>query len=370
MPTVINVFEDLVSNHHKNAIKWKNMGKKVFGYFCTYVPEEIIHAAGIIPVRMMGGSEDITLADVHLPSYVCSFARSCYDQGLKGVYNYLDGMVFPCTCDTITSLYNIWKADIKTPYVGFVDPLCAKTETAKKYFREEVARFKQSLENFLGREISNTSLQKSIEVYNENRRLLKEVYELRKSSHPPISGVEALNIVRSSMLIPKEEHNRLLENLLDKLSERDDPPKQGLRILVSGSVIYDPEILKMIENSGGLIVTDDLCTGTRYFWDLVNKSVPPLTGIADRYYERIPCPCNYSPERRLQHILNLIKDYNVEAVIFTLQKFCDPHLFDYPFMEDSLKEAEIPTLLIETEHVTSPLGPLKTRIEAFLETIQ
>nr|MDO8080190.1 2-hydroxyacyl-CoA dehydratase family protein [Candidatus Freyarchaeota archaeon] len=367
---MIKAFEDLVSNRHDNAIKWKNMGKSVFGYFCTYVPEEIIHAAGIIPVRMMGGSDDITLADVHLPSYVCSFARSCYDQGLKGVYSYLDGVIFPCTCDTIIALYSIWKADIKTPYVGFVDPLCAKTETAKKYFREEVARFKESLESFLGGEISDTSLQKSIEIYNANRRLLKEVYELRRSSHPPISGVEALDIVKSSMLTPKEEHSRLLENLLNKISERDDPPESGVRILVSGSVIYDPEILRMIENSGGLIVTDDLCTGTRYFWDLVNTNLPPLTGIADRYYERIPCPCNYSPERRLEHILSLIRDYNVEAVVFTLQKFCDPHLFDYPFIGESLKEAEISTLLLETEHVSSPLGPLKTRIEAFLETIQ
>lgn len=366
---MIKAFEDLVSNRHDNAIKWKNTGKKVFGYFCTYVPEEIIHAAGILPIRIMGGSNDITLADVHLPTYVCSFARSCYDQGLKGVYKYLDGVVFPCTCDTIIALYSIWKADIKTPYVGFVDPLCAKTETAKKYFREEVARFKESLENFLGREIFNTSLQESIAIYNENRRLLKEVYQLRRSSQPPISGVEVLDIVRSSMLTPKEEHNRLLENLLDKISEGETPPKQGVRILVSGSVIYDSEILRMIENSGGLIVTDDLCTGTRYFWDLVNSNAPPLTGIADRYYERIPCPCNYSPERRLEHILNLIKDYNVEAVIFTLQKFCDPHLFDYPFMEEKLKEAEIPTLLIETEHTTAPLGPLKTRIEGFFEML-
>lgn len=367
---MIKAFEDLVLNRHNYAVKWKNMGKKVFGYFCTYVPEEIIHAAGIIPVRIMGGFDDITLADAHLPSYVCSFARSCYDQGLKGIYNYLDGVVFPCTCDTIIGLYSIWKADIKTPYIGFVDPLCAKTETAKKYFREEVARFKDSLENFLGKEISDTSLKNSIEVYNENRRLLKEVYELRKSSHPPISGVEALDIARSSMLSPKEEHNHLLKNLLDKISEREHLPKPGARILISGSAIYDTEILKMIESSGGIIVADDLCTGTRYFWDLANTNASPLDAIADRYYERIPCPCNYPPERRLKHILSLIKDYNVEAVIFTLQKFCDPHLFDHPFIEEKLKDAEIPTLLVETEHMTSPLGPLKTRVEAFLETIQ
>lgn len=367
---MIKVFEGLVSNRHDNAIKWKNNGKKVFGYFCSYVPEEIIHAAGVIPVRIMGGSGDITLADTHLPSYVCSFARSCYDQGLRGNYSYLDGVVFPYTCDTIISVYNIWKTDINTSYVGFVDPLCAKTETAKEYFQEEIVRFKESLESFLGGTISDSSLQESIEIYNENRRLLKKVYELRKSSHPPISGVEALDIVRSSMMTPKEEHNKLLENLLDEISERENLPEPGLRILVSGSVIYDPEVLKMIENSGGLIVTDDLCTGTRYFWDLVNTNTSPLTGIADRYYERIPCPCNYPPEKRLENILRLIKDYNVNAAIFTLQKFCDPHLFDYPFMEESLKEVEIPTLLIEIEHVTSPLGPLKTRIEAFYETIQ
>lgn len=367
---MIKVFEDLVLNRHDNAIKLKNNGKKVFGYFCSYVPEEIIHAAGIIPVRIMGGSDDITLADAHLPSYVCSFARSCYDQGMKGHYSYLDGVVFPYTCDTIISVYNIWKTDINMSYIGFVDPLCAKTEASKKYFREEVARFKESLENFLGKEISDTSLQRSIEIYNENRKLLKKVYELRRSSNPPISGVEALDIVRSSMLTPKEEHNKLLENLLEKISERENLPETGVRILISGSVIYDPEVLRMIENSGGLVVTDDLCTGTRYFWDLVKTNSPPLNGIADRYYERIPCPCNYPPEKRLEHIMTLINNYKVDAVIFTLQKFCDPHLFDYPFMEERLKEVEIPTLLIEIEHVTSPLGPLKTRIEAFTETMK
>ncbi len=370
MFTMINVFEDLVSNRHKNAAEWKNKGRKVFGYFCTYVPEEIIYAAGIIPVRIMGGSEDITHADVHLPSYICSFSRSCYDLALKRCYDYLDGVVFPYTCDTIVSLYNIWKADIPTPYVGFVDPLCAKTETARKYFREEVARFKGSLENYLGKEISEDSLRESIRTYNENRRLLKKVYELRKGPQPLLSGVEVLDIVRSSMLTPKDEHNSLLGSLLDRISEREDPPEPGVRILVSGSVIYDPEVLRMIEDSGALIVADDLCTGTRYFWDLVNTNSSPLVGIADRYYERIPCPCNYPPEKRLEHIMTLVKDYDVEAVIFTLQKFCDPHLFDMPFMEEKLKEAEIPSLRLETEHVTAPLGPLKTRIEAFLETIR
>jgi benzoyl-CoA reductase subunit C len=367
---MIEVFEDLVTNRHVNALRWKSSGRKIFGYFCSYAPEEIIHAAGIIPVRVMGGSDAITLADVHLPSYVCSFSRSCYDLGLKDVYNYLDGVVFPYTCDTMVSLYNIWRKDIKTPYVGFVDPLCAKRETSRKYFREEIARFRSSLEKFLGREISEDCLEKSIEIYNKNRKLLKKIYELRKNSIPPISGVEALTIVRSSMLAPKEEHSRLLENLLTKISEKENVPEPGLRILVSGSVIYDSEILKMIEDAGGLIVTDDLCTGTRYFWDMVNPKASPLVAIADRYYERIPCPCNYPPEKRLEHIMNLVKDFKVEAVIFVLQKFCDPHLFDYPFMEDRLKEFEIPTLLIETEHVNSPIGPLKTRIEAFFETIQ
>jgi len=325
-----------------------------------------------LPVRVLGSMETATtLADAYLPRNACSFTRSCLDQALRGDYAYLDGLVTSNSCDNSTKTYDLWRHYTKIPYFHFINTPQTNTSKSQKFFYNELLRFKESLEKHFKTTISNKTLHDSIQVYNENRTLLKQVYDLRRKDPPLISGVETLQVVLSSMLTPKEEHNKLLKQLLKEIPNRPDPPKPGVRLLITGSIMDTPDLLTIVESVGGIAVADDLCTGTRYFWNLVGADKDPIRAISKRYLNKIPSPFMHDQrQERLNHIKQLIKEYKVEAVINFLLKFCDTHLFDAPILTQELKAEGIPTITIEYEHTRSGIAPIKTRIEAFIETIK
>ena len=367
---VLEQFRTLLSTRHSVARNWKSRHEPVVGWTCTYTPEEIIYAAHILPVRILGNSGSTRLADAYCPDNMCSFCRSCFDTALKGDYDYLDGYVASNSCDNRGKMYDLWRHHAKSPYIYLINTPHTNTEKAQDFFYDELIRFKESLEKAFGTPISDPSLRKAIRVYNENRTLLKEVYDLRMKDPPRISGVEALEIVLSSMLTPKEEHNRLLNQLLHEVSGRSNQPKSGVRLLVSGSVIDDGELLRIVEAAGVSVVADDLCTGSRYFWDLVDSDAKPLRAIARRYLDKVPCPFTYQSEDRFRHVMDMAKRYNVEGAIIFVLKFCDTHMFDAPLLKAELESLGLPVLYLEWEHAMTGIAQLRTRIEAFIEMIK
>ena len=303
-----------------------------------------------------------------MPINTCSFARGGFNSALKGNYDYLDGLVESNSCDNRNKILDFWKHHIKIPYVHFINTPHTITETTHDFFYEEILRFKDSLEVAFG-EISDATLKNAIQVYNANRLLLRKVYDLRLKKPPLISGVEALEIVLSSMVTSKEEHNELLKKLLAETSNRSDPPESGIRLLVSGSVMDNSKPLRIIEEAGGSVVADDWCVGSRYFWNDVNSEVDPLKAIARRYLDRIPSSFMFEHEARFRHTIEMTKRFDVEAVIILVLKFCDPHMFDAPQLTEELKALDLPVLYLEWEHSLSGSAQLKTRIEAFLEMV-
>jgi benzoyl-CoA reductase subunit C len=369
--SALEPFRQLYQARHEIAKEWKKQGKPVVGWTCTHTPEEIICAANTLPIRVLGSLERTPLADAYLPQNVCSFCRSSFDQALKGIYDYLDGYIVSNTCDNCGMMYDMWKYHVKLPYFYFINTPHTRGKKAQDFFYDEVNRLKESLENNFKTKITKESLKNAIKVYNENRILLKKVYELRKNKPPLISGAEALEIVLSSMLTPKEEHNKLLKELLSQIESRSDEPERGARLLVSGSIMDHPEMIRTIESLGANVVADDLCTGSRYFWDLVNDSTAdPLHAIADRYLNKIPCPFTVESEDRFKHTLEMAKRYDVEGAIIFVLKFCDTHLFDAPILVEELKAQGYPVLFLEWEHAMTGIAGLKTRIEAFLEIVK
>jgi benzoyl-CoA reductase subunit C len=367
--TQVSVFRQLYENRSDSLARWKKQGKKVFGYFCTYTPEEIIYAADILPVRVTVDGGGTAMADAYLPNFVCSFSRQCLDAALKGEYDDFDGFVSAYTCDTIRNLLWDWKRLVPSKFIDFISFPSKTTEKALDFLLQEFSRSKRKLERFCEKEITDRALIKAIRVYNENRALLTKMYDLRKSDPPLISGIEALDMVRSAMVMPKEEHSKFLRQFASQAKERDTLPKGKVRLLVSGPIVQDVKVIETIENAGGLVVADDLCLGSRYFWDSVSLDGDPMKAVAKRYLGRTRCPCRHPPEERLDFILSMIKDFKVSGVVFLLQKFCDTHFMEHPFMEEKLKENGIPSLLMEVEQST-PTGSLRTRVEAFIEMLE
>lgn len=361
---------NLLLSRHEVAEKWKSENKRpIVGWSCTYTPEEIIYAANILPVRVLGSTKSTKLADAYLPTNMCSFVRSCFDSALRSDYEYLDGYVTSNSCDNRGKIYDFWKCHTKFSYMHFINTPHTNIGNAHAFFYEELVRFKKSLEKAFETSILDKSLKDTIKIYNDNRTLLRKIYDLRVESPPLISGVEALEIVLSSMVIPKKRHNELLEKLLSEVESHAASRCGGVRLLVSGSVMDTSELLEIIESVGGVVVADDLCTGSRYFWNLTNLNGDPLRAITERYLNKIPCPFMYHHKERFRHVKDMVKKYDVEGVIIFVTKFCDVHLFDTPLLMNELEELGLPVLRLEWDHSMSGIAQLKTRIEAFIEML-
>ncbi len=364
-------FRTLASVDNKFIKRWRKKGKPILGYACSYTPEEIIFAAEILPIRILGTLEPPKSADVYLPVNVCSFAKSCVSEALKGEYSLLDGYVTSNCCDSQNKIYDFWRNLTPVPKTYFINTPHSTTENALGFFCKELERFKDWITKNFETEITQENLKYAIETFNENRRLLKQVYDLRRRHPPLLSGSETLEIVLSSMIIPKDEHNKLLHGLLAQIDNCEHQEKDCARLLVSGSIMGSPKLLGLIESVGGCIVADDLCTGSRYFWTLVEEDTDPMMAIARRYLHKIPCPFLHSSEERFEHVSEMVKLFDVEGVIILSLKFCDVHSFDAPLLAEELRTTEgLPVLPLEWEHSLSGIAQLKTRVEAFIEMLE
>ncbi len=353
---------------------WKKEGGKVVGYPCTYVPEEIIYAAGILPFRLRGtGCVGTSLADTWLVRTAnCSFARSVLELALTGEYDFLDGVVFNNGCDHTRRAYENWKAQEKTPSFMHMLPVPhVLTEDGLQWYREEVATFQDHLQKSFGVEVKGKSLKEAIRVYNETRRLLKQLYELRTKKAPPITGAETLKIVIASASMPRDTYNQLLRELLKEISNREGISDYRARLMIVGSVNDDPALVELIEDTGGLVVADSLCFGARFFWDLDEGTGDTIDSITARYYYHISCPRMYGAyPQRLDFVKNMAKEAGVDGVILQAIKFCDLHGVENALLEKSLENEGIPTLKLEREY--GPLadtGRFRTRVQAFLERL-
>jgi len=365
-------FHEWYKNRHEYAKQWKKKtGGKVIGYFCTYTPEEIIYAAGALPVRILGSHEAQSVTEPHIFAMYCPLCRDCLAQGLQGRYDYLDGIVLAQSCLHMRQAFTSWKMHVPVKYSYYLYvPHGIQTRHAYPYLRGELEEFKKSLEEWTGKNITNKDLDHAIDAYNTNRRLMKQVYELRKKPNPPLTGLEAMEMVVSSQLTDKEEHSRALKDLLEKLPQRKTGRETGTRLMILGSENDDTEFMNMVESLGATFVIEDHCTGSRYFWNEVIPQKDRLSAIAARYIDRPACPSKDWPERtRLPHIAKLAKDYNAQGVLLIQQKFCDPHELDIPAIRSYLEKNGIPTYFLEFD-VTVPAGQFRTRVEAFLETFQ
>ncbi len=347
----------------------KAKGKKVIGYRCLYVPEEIIHAAGMLPYSTFGTPEPITKADSYFQPCACEFVRNIFDLGLDGKFDFLDGLVLSNTCDAVRHLKNMW-----TTYIGSVpcymlnNPQKMYDESAFKFYRHELEGFKKTMEDLSGNKISDASLRKSIDLYDETRRLLKELNELRKRDVPPISGAEALRISMASILMPKEETNALLLQLIDEVKTREIKDADGPRIMVTGSIIDNPTLIELVEDMGGVVVADDLCTSMKYFWYQTKPNEDPMDAIVRFNLERSVCACMHPSEERYDFLQEVIGGFAVDGIIYFNVKYCHPFVYESATFRKKLEE-ETPVLALEVDHSLSGLGQLKTRVQAFIEML-
>ena len=351
----------------------KARGQKVMGWVCTYVPEELLHAAGALPVRISGYAKETDLQDGTAYFYVnnCSFARSCLQLGLKGEYGYLDGFVAGSTCDAARRLFDLWRHYVPVPFSHVMTVPRKYSERAIDLYFSQVVELKKGLEDHLGVEITDAALMKSIALHNDSRSLLRALNDLRKLDEPPIDGAQTMELSNAASRMPKETFNNCLRGLLMELDHSTPVRKGKARIMIAGSALNNAEFIQSIERIGGLVVTDELCTGTRYWADpVVVDHEEPLRAIARRYLNNFPCARMYPSEERFQRMLRLIREFRVDGVISQTIRYCSPYSNDLPLLSDVLSRNGVPMLSLDVEYGTSGSGQILTRVQAFLEMLE
>ncbi|MFO8017807.1 MAG: 2-hydroxyacyl-CoA dehydratase family protein [Promethearchaeia archaeon] len=360
--------------------QWKQEGKKVLGYYCTYIPEELIHAAGILPyrIRTTGHISD-NLADIYMVRFTCGYVRLSLDMALRGGYNFLDGLFVSNSCDHSRRMYEIFDLTVFERDTYTAKPPCfytavphVLTEEGLEWYKREVRNFKNELlDEYNIPEITAKKLTNSIEIYNKNRELLREIHGYRKRKQPKLTGKEFLKITMANSSVPKEIANRELKRILKKLKERLALENNKKRIMLVGSVIDNVDFITLVEKAGASIVSDMLCFGTRNIIDDVKTTSDPLKSIVERTYYRLSCPRFMDDHsRRFDYIIKEIKEGNVEGVILQRINNCDLHGCENMMCEHDLKSLGIPVFNIDREATQSDYTRLRTRIEAFLEMIK
>ncbi len=355
------------------VLDWKDRGGKVVGYFCSHVPTEVLMAGGLLPFRMRGtGSTGTELSDAFFTSINCSFPRHTFNQALRGEYDFLDGLLCVSSCDHLRRIYDNWKRNIPTPFLKIMSLPKKVGEPQVEWYREEIQLLKADLEEHFKLEISEQGLRAAIKQRNQTRRLQRQLYALRTRQHPPISGAETLAVMVAGSAMPAERYNGLLEQLLADLAHSNGTREYRARLMIVGSELDDPEYVDVIEEQGGLVVTDSICYGTRTMWvDVDETADDPIEALA-RYYiqERPTCPrMNGDQPRRAKFLSDLIREFQVDGVIGERMMFCDFWCAEHYMNKLDLKEAGVPFLQLDREYITSGKGQLRTRIQAFLETI-
>lgn len=373
--------ETIYRDRAARAKELHDQGKKVIGYLCCYVPLEFMTALDIVPYRLMGSvQEPITEADVHMETIVCPFVRSAFDTALKGSASFCDGLVIPHTCDSIAKTFNIWEYNIKPAYFHFLDVPHKADPSSLVFFKELLGVFRKSLEQYVGHSLSEERLRQAIDLHNENRLLVRELYELRKEAPPLISGSETAKVLVASMSIPVDESNELLRSVIGEVKQRKEKPeKQPVRLLVYGAQVDDTSFFDLVEESGANVVVDDLCIGSKFYWPDVSLTSDPLDGIAERYLDKINCARTYRPmqgkyaeyvDDRFGYIRDFARDFKVDGAILYVYRCCDPLGFDVPEIKEYLEGEGFPSLYLEGDYLAASTAALKTRVQAFIENLR
>jgi len=356
------------------AVKdWKAAGRKVIGWYNPYVPEEIIHAAGMLPFEVTGNNEPIQMqgAEAHIFTNSCSKIRTCWQLQLDGKYSFLDGYVSSSMCDQDKRLYSLWEYYKKLPYMDILYAPRKRDEEAVQLYLADLEDFRNRLSLFRWNRVPAGDIAKSIKVYNHGRQLMQQLYELRKRANPPVTGAEALEVSKAAARLPREQFNELMEQLLDEIKTTGREIKKSMRLMVIGSDIHNTTQIANLETLDALVVVDEMDIGIRRAWGQVDTKLPPMEALA-RYYVlgRPVDKHHWISEGRLEFIGQLAEQYKVNGIISDDVRFCTYNGWDRWDLKKQMEKAGIPILQIDREYGHPAGAQVKIRAEAFMEMLE
>ncbi len=356
---------------------WKeaNPGRKAVGCMPVWFPKEVIHAAGMLPVGVFGGGDDVEIikGDAYFQSYICHIPRSTIEMCLGGNMDCIDGMIFPSICDVIRNLSGMWQLLFADRPAWYFDMPQSFDEIGRAFFARELGTLREHIHALAGTEPDDAALAASIELFNENRRLVEALYQQRREKpwlHPTS---EVYVVLRAGSLLPVEEHNQMLRDYMQHAAASDRNPIDNARVVVVGSFCEQPplNLIRTIERAGCYIVDDDLLLGNRLVHGDVVVGDDPLLGIVDSFLGNAgEAAFLYKPEGKGSELLKRIEDAHAEGVLFCAPSFCDPALLDQPMLVKAVEEAGIPHTSFKYAENTGQFQVIREQAGTFADSIK
>jgi len=373
-------FADLATDPTFPSVReWKaKTGRKAVGYFPVFPPAELIHAAGMLPVGIMGGGTRVEIdhADSRMQSFVCSISRSTLELGLTDRLDFLDGMTFTTICDVARNLSGVWKRNFGQVALSELlhMPQHSNHAAAVEYLTAEFARLLKRLETLSGETATPEKLRDSIDLYNRGRARLRALYQVRALHPERLSAAESSVLARLGCVMPKEEHIKVLDGALEEIQARRARPRDAVRVILEGSFCEQPplELIETIEESGCYIVDDDLCLGQRWFNEEVEvNGGDPVRALAAAYvnHSSMTSVRHQGQSRRSETLVGRVRRAKANGVIFCSAKFCEPALYDFVLFKEVLEREKVPYLSVEFEEKMGAFESARTQVETFVESV-
>jgi benzoyl-CoA reductase subunit C len=371
------LFEDL----DFGAVKaWKAAapGRKAIGYMPVYVPRELVHAAGMLPVGILGGGDalEVIQGDAYYQSYICRIPRSTIELGLTGRLDCLDGMLFPSICDVIRNLSGMWQILFKDKYVRYFDvPQNYEDAIGGRYYVHELEILRDDLGRLRGAPVTDVELNASIAVYNDNRAAVRDLYAYRAQKPWQASTSEVYLLLRAGMVLPPEEHTQIVRDYLASIDEVQRPKRDNARVVINGTFCEQPPLalIKSIEMSGCYVVDDDFMLVTRWLLDDVPADGNPLEELSKAFLHRSASTAakyDTTREEKGQFLLKQVKTRGAEGVVFAAPSFCDPALLERPMLQDVLAKHGVPYTAFKYAENTGQMAPIREQAGTFADSIK
>ena len=357
--------------------RWKASvpGSKAIGFMPVWAPCQLIQAAGMLPVGLMGGGDDVEIikGDAYFQSYICHIPRSTIEMGLDGSLDVLDGMIFPSICDVIRNLSGMWQMLFPDRPAWYLDLPQSFDDIGREFFLRELRTLAEELGQVSGCSVSDEALGAAIRDYNRNRRLVLELYDRRRETPWLFPTSEVYLVLRAGNVLPAAEHNAFLESYLEAAGGSDRHAIDSARVVVVGSFCEQPplNLIRTIERAGCYVVDDDFVLGTRLLQADVAEDGDPLESLVDAFLDHT-CEAAflYRSERKGEELVRRIEDSHAEGVLFCAPSFCDPALLDQPMLVSAVEAAGVPHTSFKYAENTGQFQVIREQAGTFADSIK
>jgi benzoyl-CoA reductase subunit C len=371
------LYEDL-EFHSARAWKDAEPGRKIIGYMPIYIPREIIHAAGMLPLGILGGGDQLEVihGDAYYQSYICRIPRSTIELGINGRLDFVDGMLFPSICDVIRNLSGMWKLMFPDVYARYFDvPQNYVDDIGGNYYISELKELRDGLAELGGRDITDDDLRNSIAVYNENRRAVQAIYALRAAQPWQVPSSDLYMLLRAGMVLPVEDHTLMIEDYIKAAKTEDKPMRDNCRVVLTGMFCEQPPptLIKSLELAGCYVVDDDLLLVTRWLQGDVQVDGDPLKNLSHAFlHQSISTAARYEPDAadKGRYLVDTVRQTGAEGVIFAAPSFCDPALLERPMLQHVLADENIPYIAFKYAENSGQMQPIREQAGTFADSVK